>query len=160
MKRFFLDCRQKWGDWSGRANSSTKHPWEDVVAWMRMSPIIMCLNTWSPVGGAVWVGSGGVGLLEEVCHGGGVGKGGVWGFKATYHSQFTRSGPAWGSRRVMLASAAIAMSGACCLATLWNHQPYKPSLYMRLWSQCFKCSNGKIIDTEDDVKPEEKRRNL
>lgn len=37
---------------------------------MRMSPIIMCLNTWSPVDGAVWVGSGGVDLWEEVCHGG------------------------------------------------------------------------------------------
>jgi hypothetical protein len=41
---------------------------------MRMPPPpqtphrLICLNTWSSIGGIVWEGLGGVDLLEEVCH--------------------------------------------------------------------------------------------
>lgn len=35
---------------------------------MRCPHILKHLNTWSPVGGAVWLSLGGVALPEEVCH--------------------------------------------------------------------------------------------
>ena len=44
-----------------------------MVVWMRMAPQgLIHLNTWSPVGGTIGEGLGGVALSEEVCHWGGL----------------------------------------------------------------------------------------
>lgn len=36
---------------------------------MRMAPVDACLNPWFPISRTVWEGSGGVTLMEGLCHG-------------------------------------------------------------------------------------------
>ena len=72
---------------------------------------LMYLNTWSPVGGNIWEGLGGVVLLEEVCH---------WGwdlrFKKPTSFPVSSLGFCLSVTRELSATASAPCLPACCHA--------------------------------------------